>query len=115
MAAPTTTQTATTETRRRVTLVVAAVAGIGLAWNQFASGTLIGDLPGPSRQPILPRGPLPNGRVLIVPVDKGRGSWGIYLQPGMRPPRSLLKRGIVVVVRGGSMDLGLGSMFEPVN
>ena len=95
-------------------LVVAVVVGLGLAWNKFASGTLIGDQPG-SRQLVQPGGALPSGRVLILPLDKGHGSWAIWLQPGMRPPRSLLKRGIVVVVRGGSTELGLGSMFEPVN
>ncbi|HET7018774.1 MAG TPA: hypothetical protein VFI65_32945 [Streptosporangiaceae bacterium] len=97
------------------TLLVAVVVGLGLAWNHFAPGTLVGDLPGPSRQPILHGAALRSGKVVILRPTKGHAARIISLQPGAHPPRSLTKHGIVVVVRGGPMDLGLGSMFQPVN
>jgi hypothetical protein len=97
------------------TLVVAVVVGLGLAWNHFAAGTLVGDLTGPNGQPVLNRPALRNGKVLLLPAAKGHGSRVISLPPGGHPPRSLARRGIVIVVHAEPIDLGLGSMFDPVN
>lgn len=97
------------------TLVVGVVVGLGLAWNHFASATLVGNLPGPGGRPVLPGGALRNGKVVILPASKGHGTRIISLPPGAHPSRGLAKRGIVVIVHSGPMDLGLGSMFDPVN
>ena len=97
------------------TLVVAVVVGLGLAWNHFASATLVGNLAGPGRQLIAPGGAVRNGKVEIAPLGRSHGFRVIALPPGARPPPGLAKHGIVVVVHSGPMDLGLGSMFDPVN
>jgi hypothetical protein len=97
------------------TLVVAVVVGLGLAWNHFASATLVGNLAGPGGRPLLSGGALRNGKVVILPPGKGHGTRLISLPPGAHPPPGLARRGIVVIVHSGPMDLGLGSMFDPVN
>jgi hypothetical protein len=67
------------------TLVVAVVVVLGLAWNHFASGTLASGLRGPER------------REEVLPGRPGGGARG------------------PVVIRTGGMNLGLGSMLDPVN
>ena len=69
-----------------VVLVVAVVVVLGLAWNHFASSTLVGSVPSPLQREIIES--QPHGR---VPV-KG---------PGM--------------IRTGGLNLGLNSMLDPVN
>jgi hypothetical protein len=69
-----------------VVLVVAVVVVLGLAWNHFASSTLVGSDPSPLQREIIES--QPHGR---VPV-KG---------PGM--------------IRTGGLNLGLTSMLDPAN
>ena len=73
-------------------LVVAGVVLLGLAWNHFAASTLTGGLQGPGRAELA----RPPGAVAV----KGRIRGG---------PRGLRVTG------PGSMNLGLSSMFDPVN
>jgi hypothetical protein len=67
-----------------VTLIVAAVVVLGLAWNHFAASALIGSLADVHEQ--------------AVPSQQAKGP------PGPRAIRP-----------AGTMDLGLSSMFNPVN
>ena len=79
-----------------VLLVVAAVVLLAMAWNHFAGGTL---------------GAARTGREVrvLVPGQRGRSTLaaGHVVRPG--GPHGL------VIVRSGPMDLGLTSMFNPVN
>jgi hypothetical protein len=80
-----------------VCLVVAAAAGLGLAWDHFGYGTLGGArLPPGTRLSETAGSPQP-GRVVLPK--------GTRLDP---PPGA-------VVIRSGSFDLGLSSMLQPVN
>ncbi len=82
-----------------VTLIVAVVVIIGLAWNHFGASTLAGGLQGPVRQV---GGP---GRL------GGRPPPGaLALLRGSRPGPHGVK-----VIRVGPMNLGLSSMLDPVN
>jgi hypothetical protein len=69
-----------------VGLVVAAVAGLGLAWNHFAASTLVGSLPGQ-----------PHGAI-VRPTESGPG--------GAHGPKA---------IDLGTFELGLNSMLQPVN
>lgn len=83
-----------------VCLVVAAVTGLGLAWNHFAARTLIGGLTVPGRELAGQGGPAggpPPGQFVL---RKGARPGGPH-----RP----------VVIESGSFDLGLNSMLQPVN
>jgi hypothetical protein len=79
-----------------VTLLVAVVVVLGLAWNHFDPGSLIGGQLASVKQFSGPGGPTAGTEVL--PGGAGAG--------GARGP---------VVVRSGPMNLGLSSMFEPIN
>ena len=79
-----------------VTLVVAVVVVIGLAWNHFEPGTLVGGLQGSFNKQASLSGRAPGVEVLR-PGAKAGGPHG------------------PVVIRNGPMNLGLGSMLDPVN
>jgi hypothetical protein len=83
-----------------VCLVVAAVTGLGLAWNHFAASTLIGGLTVP-QQELAGQGETagspPPGRVVL---PKGT-------RPGSASQR--------VVFQSRPFDLGLNSMFQSEN
>jgi hypothetical protein len=77
-----------------VCLVVAAVAGLGLAWDHFGFGTLAsGRIPPGTRLSETAGSPPPHERAV--------------LPKGARPG--------AVVIESGPFDLGLSSMFQPVN
>ena len=78
-----------------VTLVVAVVVVLGLAWNHFGASTLVGGLQASFKQ--VPPGARPPGAVVLRPGAGGGGPRG------------------PVVIRNGPMNLGLGSMLDPVN
>ncbi|HUA30747.1 MAG TPA: hypothetical protein VMC03_17825 [Streptosporangiaceae bacterium] len=83
-----------------VTLVVAVVVVIGLAWNHFEPGTLVGGV-----QASFDKQASASGRAPGVAV----------LRPGAKTGGPHGPHGRVVIVRNGPMNLGLGSMFDPVN
>jgi hypothetical protein len=95
------------------TLLVAIVVGIGLAWNHFAASTLIGNLPGLGKQVVLHRPGSGGGHFVGTRPGKGRNTPVIVLAPGEHPPKHLT--GHPVIIYAKPMDLGLGSMFDPVN
>jgi hypothetical protein len=78
-----------------VTLVVAVVVVLGLAWNHFGASTLAGGLEASFKQ--APPGSRPPGAVVLRP---GAGAVGPHGAP---------------VIRSGPMNLGLSSMLDPVN
>jgi hypothetical protein len=83
-----------------VGLVVAAVTGLGLAWNHFAASTLIGGLTVPREELAGPGGAAggpPHGHVVLPKGARPGGSHG------------------PVAIRSGPFDLGLNSMLQPVN
>ena len=79
-----------------VLLLVAAVVLLAMAWNHFAGGTLGAARPGRDVRVLVPG--QHGGRTLAV---------GHAVPPGGRHGP--------VIVRSGPMDLGLTSMFDPVN
>jgi hypothetical protein len=81
-------------------LVVAVVVLLGLAWNHFAASTLIGSLQGPDKQ------------VLASGRPPGRPPPGAAA-PGSGVPAKV-QHG-PQVIRLKPMNLGLGSMLNPVN
>ena len=78
-----------------VTLVVAVVVVLGLAWNHFGASTLVGGLQASFKQ--VPPGARPPGAVVLRPGARAVGPHGVQ------------------VIRNGPMNLGLGSMLDPVN
>ena len=82
-----------------VTLVVAVVVVIGLAWNHFGSSTLVGGQQASFNKQASVSG-RPPGVAVLRPGAKGAGPHGPHGR---------------VIIRNGPMDLGLNSMFEPVN
>ena len=95
-----------------VTLLVAVVTGIGLAWNHFDPSSLIGGLPGASHVSLRDPAARTKGVEVVRPV-KGHDRRIIVLPPGESPPRHL--PGNVVVVHLRPMDLGFNAMFERVD
>jgi hypothetical protein len=94
-------------------LAVAVVVALGLAWNHFASASLVGDIQGPTQEIV------PGYNPTAPPDAKQPAVRGQHVRPGQRAE---LLRGHgahggsdVRVVRTGSMDLGLDSMFQSVN
>jgi hypothetical protein len=81
-----------------VTLVVAVVVVIGLAWNHFGSSTLVGGLQTSFNKQASVSGRAP-GVAVLRPGAKAGGHHGPHGP---------------VIIRG-PMDLGLGSMLDPVN
>ena len=79
-----------------VCLVVAAVTGLGLAWNHFAASTLIGGLTAP-QQELAGQGRAARIRI-VLPKGARTGS-----------PHG------PVTVESGSFELGLNSMLQPEN
>jgi hypothetical protein len=95
-----------------VTLMVAVVTGVGLAWNHFDPASLIGGVPGASRVSL--RNPAERTKgVDVVRPDRDHDRQIIVLPPGAKPPRHLSKN--VVVIHLAPLDLGLNSMFERVD
>lgn len=86
------------------TLVVAVVVVLGLAWNHFGASTLVGGLQA-SFDKQASAGGRPPGVVALPAGAKVVGPHGVR---AIGPHRA-------VVVRNGPMDLGLSSMFDPVN
>lgn len=80
-----------------VCLVVAAVAGLGLAWDHFGSGTLAGDRVPPGTRLSETAGSSPGGRGAPPPGARAGGRTG------------------PVVFQARPFDLGLDSMLQPVN
>jgi hypothetical protein len=76
-----------------VCLVVAAVVGLGLAWDHFAFGTLAGGRIPPGTRLSETAGSPPPERVAL-PAGSRAGP---------------------VVIQSGSFNLGLNSMLQPVN
>jgi hypothetical protein len=95
-----------------VTLMVAVVTGIGLAWNHFDPASLIGGLSGASQVSLRDPASRTKG-IEVVRPDKGHDRRIIVLPPGTKPPRNLPRN--VIVVNPRPMDLGLNSMFERVD
>ena len=96
-----------------VTLIVAVVTGIGLAWNHFDPASLIGGVPGAGHVSLRNPAARTKGVEVVRPGKDGRGGRIIALPPGAKPPRDLPKNVIIVNLR--PMDLGLNSMFERVD
>jgi hypothetical protein len=95
-----------------VTLMVAVVTGIGLAWNHFDPASLIGGLSGANNVSL--RNPAARTKgIEVVRPDREHNRQVIVLPPGAKPPRHLPKN--VIIVNPGPMDLGLNSMFERVD
>ena len=87
-----------------VMLVVGAVVAGGLAWNHLGASSLVGPGPGPGLNMVR--------RALAgrLAHDAPPGT-AIVLRRGARPGQP----GAIRVVKDGGMDLGLASMFDPVN
>lgn len=83
-----------------VCLVVAAVTGLGLAWNHFAASTLTGGL-------IVPQGELAGQGETAGSPPPGR----VVLPKGTRPG----SRNQPVGIQSRPFDLGLSSMFQSEN
>lgn len=82
-----------------VVLVATVVVAGGLAWNQFGASSLVSPRSGPELNMI---------RRLAHKAPPGTK---ILLRRGARPGQPDAIR----VVKAGGMDLGLASMFDPVN
>jgi hypothetical protein len=87
-----------------VTLVVAVVVVLGLAWNHFGSSTLIGGLQASFNKQASVSG-RPPGAVVLPAGAKAGGPHG---------GRAAGPHG-AVIIRSGPMNLGLNSMLDPVN
>jgi hypothetical protein len=95
-----------------VTLLVAVVTGVGLAWNRLDPSSLIGGLPGVNHVSLRDPAARKKGVEVFRPVN-GRDRRVLVLPPGSTPPGH--RPGNVIVVRLRPMDLGLNSMFERVD
>ena len=95
-----------------VTLIVAVVTGIGLAWNHFDPSSLIGGIPGANHVSLRDPAARKNGIEVLRPGN-GHDRRILALPPDASPPRHLARNVIVVHLR--PMDLGLNSMFERVD
>jgi hypothetical protein len=78
------------------TLIVAVVVLLGLAWNHYGAATLVGGQQASFNKQASAGARAP-GVVVLRPGAKAGGPHG------------------PIVVRSGPMDLGLSSMFDPVN
>jgi hypothetical protein len=85
-------------------LAVAVVVLLGLAWNHFGSGTLVGGQQAAFNKQASAGGRLP-GAVKLPPGARVIGPNGGRV---VGPPGT-------IVVRNGPMNLGLSSMFQSVN
>jgi hypothetical protein len=97
-----------------VTLMVAVVVIIGLAWNRFAPSTLIGQLPG-AGQNFNVRGAVTHKGSIVVarPGPGGHVRQVLVLPAGAPTPGNVPGNPIIIHLR--PMDLGLTSMFQRVN
>jgi hypothetical protein len=97
-----------------VTLMVAVVTGIGLAWNHFAASTLIGQPPGVGKN-FNVRGAVTRkgGTEVTRPGPGGHVRQVLVLPAGAPAPRHAPGNPIIIHLR--PMDLGLTSMFQRVN
>jgi hypothetical protein len=91
-------------------LAVAVVVALGLAWNHFAPASLVGDIQGPTQEIV------PGYNPTAPPDAEQPAVRGQHVRRGELPREHGPHGGSDVrVVRTGSMDLGLDSMFQSVN